>query len=96
MSEECPGDDAGGVGVPRYGLLLFPVAMNAGFGGLFLYGATFVKVVRRDMSDIAGVLGLLVFPEVRVLALVLRISGALFLIVAATLATTVVRALRSG
>lgn len=84
------------VGMPRYGLLLFPALMSMGFGGLFLYAATLVKVVRKDMSDISRALGLLVFPEVRVLAVVLRISGILFLAVAVALATIIARAVGLG
>ena len=83
------------VGVPRYLMLIFPIAMSLGSGGFFLYSATLVKVVRKDMSDIASALGLLVFPEVRVLSVILNISGVLFLFATATLATIVFRAARA-
>lgn len=84
------------VGMPRYGLLLFPVAMSVGFGGLFLYGATLVKVSRKDVLDISRALGLRVFPEMRVLTVLLVVSGVLFFLVAATLATITVCAARAA
>ena len=70
------------VGAPRYLLLLFPMLMSLGFGVFFIWAAGLVKYIRADVMVIVQALGLQVFPEMRVLAVVLRLSGGLFIAVA--------------
>jgi hypothetical protein len=70
------------VGVPRYLLLLFPVLMSLGFAVFFIWAGTLVKYTRADVINIAQALGLQVFPEMRVLAALLGLSGGLFIVVA--------------
>jgi len=70
------------VGVPRYLLLLFPILMSLGFAVFFIWAASLVKWTRADVINISQALGLQVFPELRVLAMLLRLSGGLFIVVA--------------
>jgi hypothetical protein len=70
------------LGVPRHLLLVFPVLMSFGFGGFFIYAASLVKVTREDIMALGDALGFLTFPEIRVLAILLRLSGVMFILVA--------------
>jgi hypothetical protein len=70
------------LGVPRQLLLVFPVVMSLGFGGFFIYAASLVKVTREEIMALGEALGFLTFPEIRVLAVLLRLSGGMFTIVA--------------
>ena len=74
--------NAANVGVPRYILLVFPVIMSLGFGGFFLWVAGLVKHTRMQVMEIVERLGFSVFPEMRVLTVILRLSGILFMVVA--------------
>lgn len=65
--------------------LLFPIVMSVGFGLFFFYGASLVEVVRRDIFAIRDALGLYSAPEVRILAVLLRLSAILFSFVAVCL-----------
>ena len=66
--------------------LLFPIILSLGFGGFFFYGASLMKPVRNDIFFIRDALGLYSAPEVKVLAVVLRISAIMFFVVAICLA----------
>jgi hypothetical protein len=70
------------IGRARPLLLLFPASMSIAFGAFFLYGASLVKVARSEVASIAAALGLHVFPEVQVLAVLLRVTALLFLLIA--------------
>ena len=61
--------------------LIFPVLMSIGFGFFFIYAANLIKVVREELFAIRDNLGLHTSPEVKVLAVLLRLSAALFLFV---------------
>ena len=73
------------VGVPRYGLLVFPLVMSTGFGAFLLWASSLVRVTRDELNRIAEALHLLVFPEVRVLTVLLVLDGLLLLLIAAGL-----------
>ena len=70
------------VGVPRYLLFLFPILMSLGFAVFFIWAASLVKWTRADVMNISQALGLQVFPEMRVLAMLLKLTGGLFIVVA--------------
>lgn len=69
------------VSLIRYSLL-FPIIMSIGFGFFFFYGASLVKIVRRDIFAIRDTLELYSAPEVNILAVLLRLSAILFSFVA--------------
>lgn len=62
--------------------LLFPILLSLFFAGFFLYGAKLMNVVRNDILGIRDKLNLYSAPEVKVLAILLRITAALFIFVA--------------
>lgn len=70
------------LGVPRHLLLVFPIIISLGFGSFFIYAASLVRVSRADIIALGQALGFLTFPEIRVLAVLLTISGGTFIFVA--------------
>lgn len=66
-------------GVTRYALLL-PIAFSFALGGLFFYGAGLLGVTRDELFSIRDRLGLGTAPELKVLAVFLRLFGAILLI----------------
>jgi hypothetical protein len=81
--------------VLRFSLLL-PVAMSVAFGAIFIYGATRMKIVRREVFKLAGELGFDAPPEMQVLTVGLWAFALLFLVVAAALLFLVFRPLQLG
>lgn len=79
-------------GVPRYLLLVFPVLLSLGFGAFFIYAASLVKVTREEIKALGKALGFLTFPEIRVLAIILRLSGIMFIVVALCMVAFIWRA----
>jgi hypothetical protein len=69
----------------RYSLL-FPILMSVGFGGLYIYGAWLLRILRQDIFDIRDKLGLDTAPDLIVLSVALFVSAGLMLCVAAVLA----------
>jgi hypothetical protein len=65
-------------GVARYGLML-PIAFSVAIGGIFLYGALLIGVVRQEMFEIRDKLALSTAPEFMVLTVFLVIMGFLTL-----------------
>lgn len=84
------------LGMPRHLLLVFPVVVSLGFGGFFVYAANLVKVTRDDIIALGQALGFRTFPEIRVLAVLLRISGVMFILVALCIVAFFCRALRAA
>ncbi|HTR24436.1 MAG TPA: hypothetical protein VMI10_10660 [Terriglobales bacterium] len=82
------------VGLPRYLLLCFPVLLSFGFAVFFVWAASLVRFSRYEVINIARALGLQVFPEMRVLAMLLRLSGALYAVVALGLLAIICRTAR--
>jgi hypothetical protein len=80
------------VGAPRFLLLLFPVLMSLGFAVFFLWAASLLEYTRTDVRNIVRALGLQVFPEMRILGALLRLSGCLFIIVALSLGAIIYHA----
>jgi len=87
--------NAANVGVPRYGLLVFPVIMSLGFGGFFLWAAGLVKYTHVHIMRIILALGFNTAPEMRVLTTLLRLSGTLFIGVALGLVILIWHAIRA-
>jgi hypothetical protein len=87
--------NAANVGVPRYGLLVFPVIMSLGFGGFFLWAAGLVKYTRMHIMVIVSRLGFNTIPEMHVLTVLLRLSGTLFIAVALGLLILICHAIRA-
>ena len=78
-------------GVARYALLL-PVLFSFGLGTTFLYGATLVPVVRRELFVIRDRLKLDTAPELMVLIVFLVITGIVLLAVGSILGWYYLRA----
>lgn len=71
-------------GIAKYGLLL-PVLFSFAIGGLFLYGASLIPVVREEMFEIRDRLGLATAPEFMVLIVFLRVMCGTLIIVGCAL-----------
>jgi hypothetical protein len=69
----------------RYALLL-PALLAIGLAAVCFYGARLNSYTRAELIRVTGALGLTTSPEVRVLSVVLCISGVLFVIAAIALA----------
>jgi hypothetical protein len=66
-------------GMSRVGLL-FPLVLGLGLILFFVYGAVMLKYTRRELIAIRDELGLLTIPEIKVLAILLWLSAAGFLV----------------
>lgn len=71
-------------GIAQYALLL-PVLFSFALGGVSLYGASLVHVVRQEMFRTRDALGFQTAPEFMVLIVFLRVLGGLQLVVGLTL-----------
>ena len=82
LSRPSPG------GPTRYALLL-PALLGFGLAVVCIYGAVLNENAQTEIIRIVGALGHRMWPEVRVLGVLLALSGFLFLVTAVALATVV-------
>jgi len=72
-------------GPTRYAMLL-PALLGLGLSVVCFYGAVLNENTRGELVRVVTTLGLTTWPEVRVLSVVLLLSGVLFVVAAAALA----------
>ena len=72
-------------GPTRYALL-FPALLGFGLAVVSIYGAILNETARAEIIRIVTALGQTTWPEVRVLGVILVLSGVLFLVAAVALA----------
>src|SRR6266542_4775928 len=74
----------------RYALLL-PALLGLGLAVVSFYGAALNQNTRNELVRVVTTLGLTTWPEVRVLSVVLWLSGVLFVITTIALVVVVIR-----
>jgi hypothetical protein len=68
----------------KYALIL-PILMSISLGGGFIYGSSLLSIQRKDLFALSNKLGLGTAPELKILGIMLQISGLIFFMVGVAL-----------